>query len=83
MILILNFAPLRIIISAYNARVTRNNYLTITTFKIGWYEIGTNFQLLPITTNYYQLLSIKIDSTTLFYQSRVKMSNHPNLIETK
>ena len=30
----------------------------ITTIKIGWSEIGSNFQLLSITTNYYQLLSI-------------------------
>ena len=66
----------------YLIKIFESNAL-ITTIKIGWCEIGSNFQLLPITANYYQLLSIKIDSTTLFYQSRVKMSNHPNLIETK
>ena len=29
--------------------------MTITTIKIGWCEIGSYFQLLPITINYYQL----------------------------
>ena len=35
------------------------------TIKIEWCEIDSNFQLVPITTNYYQLLSIKIDYSFL------------------
>ena len=39
----------------------------ITIIKIGWCEIGSYFQLPPITTNYYQLLPI----TTNYYQLKL------------
>ena len=42
----------------------------ITTIKIGWCEIGSNFQLLPITVNYYQLKMVITFWSTIYFISK-------------